>query len=237
MQAYLFLVLLFVTVNLFVDASYNSGHFSTPVEAQRIDPLSRVVNRSSTSTIRSLSRGAKGEMGEAYMDIAIRQLYREFRDIDLYLNKNTYTRGIDGLFFSARRQRYIVSEAKATSSTGMLYEGLLGTSAVGRQMDTPWIRRSLSNAESTANTILQSPTATAAQRQAANRILRNVQDINQRSLRRTDRTLVVTRLAGLDGQSGVGHSIHVNLAQHFDNIIEVDPRKRVINSYPGKRSN
>jgi hypothetical protein len=232
--AYLSLLTLLLAISLLVaDAGYETGYSYHPAEAQRI--TQRVVSKSSTSTIRRLSRGTKGELGEQYMDLAIRRLSRQIRDIDLHLNKSTYTHGIDGLFFNARRQRYIVTEAKATTNTGMLYEGLLGVTSAGRQMDTRWIRRSLQDAEFQANAILYNTASSAAQRRAARHILRSIEDVKQRSLRRTDRTLVVTRLLGVDGTPGVGNSIHPALARHFDNIIEVNRHGRTIAVYPGTR--
>lgn len=75
----------------------------------------------------------------------------------------------------------------------------------------------------------------AAQRWATRYILRSIEDVNQRSLRRTDRTLVETRLLGVDGTPGIGSSVHPGLAHHFDNIIEVNRHGQTLAVYPGTR--
>jgi hypothetical protein len=222
------LLLTIISVDIVADADY----LHDEAEAQIADDILRVVSRAFPSTSRRLSRQAKGEIGEENIEQAIRVLGRQADEVleveRLYLRKGALDHGIDGLYRNVSRSRFNAVEAKATTSTEMLYEGILGNTSVGRQMDTPWIRKSLREATEMARRVADNPSATAAERRAARQILSMVDEIDARALRQTDRTLVVTRLVGVDGTPGVGRTVHPNLARHFDNIIEVDRNGRVL---------
>lgn len=235
------LINIFIAIGLLIgtfslDASLNrttnQSYLHIEAQAQFADDFWRFISKIAPSTSRRLSREAKGEIGEENIENSLRLLGRNMDEVfeveRIYLKKGALDHGFDGLYYGIKRQRFNVIEAKATTNTKMLYEGILGNTSVGREMDTKWMRHSLQNAEDQAWRIINDETADAAQKQAARQILGTIEEVRIRTFRRTDRTLVVTRLLGVDETPGVGRSIHTNLAKYFDNIIEVDRNGRVI---------
>lgn len=229
----LFLVLTITTVDLHTD----TPGLGLTAEAQYSDDFWRFVSKMFPTTSRRLSRQAKGEVGEENIEYAMRQYSRHLDEIlemqRIYLRKEALDEGFDGFYRSVSRNRFIAIEAKATTNTGMLYEGILGSTLSGRQMSTSWMRRSLAEAEQQALRVLDDDLANAAQRRAAREILETISEVQGRTLRRCDRVLVVTRLMGLEPDPGLGSSIHRGLARHFDSIIEVNRHGHVLRVFPG----
>lgn len=236
-----FLSIVLVFSFLSIDPANSELRTPEVVQAQFADDVWRFISKALPSTSRNLSREAKGEIGEENMENALRVLGRNMDEVfeveRIYVKKGALNHGIDGLFHGIKRNRFNVVESKATTSTGILYEGILGNTSAGREMDTKWIRQSLTNAEGQAWRIVNNEAATAAEKRAAREILGTIEQVRGRTLRRSDRTLVITRLTGVDGLPGVGRSVHSNLATYFDTIIEVDRNGRIIPGgiYPGLR--
>lgn len=208
--------------------------------AQHVSNPSRVVAKSATSILRKLTRQQKGEIGEENIERALKALGRNMDELfeaeRIYMKKGVLNHGLDGLFQGIRRNRYNIIEAKATSSTGKLYEGILNNTKTGRQMETAWIRSSLDNARKNATNILENSTSSAAQRKAAQRYLKTIAEVDKSlTLGKTNRTLVLTRLMGTDTPVGVDRTVSPSLARYFSNIIEVDRHGRVLKGspYPG----
>jgi hypothetical protein len=224
--------LILICGSISIEAANESNYGSTVVEAQFADDAWRFISRVVPSTARNLSNEAKGEIGEENVENALRVLGRNMDEIfeyeALYLKKGTLNHGIDSLYFATKQNRFNAIEAKATTNTKILYESLLGNTTVGREMDTRWIKQSLKNAEDQALRITRSDAASREAKAAAEHILWTIGNIRERSLRRVDRTLVITRFLGVDDTPGVGTTVHPNLAKYFDNIIEVNRHGDVI---------
>lgn len=224
-------ILVLIPGAAYIDHSFDADLLHEEAEAQFADDVWRIISKAWPSTSRRMSRKAKGEIGEENIESALRVLGRNMDEVfemeRIYLRKGALDQGIDGFYRGISRNRFAVVEAKATTARGMLYEGTLGNPSAGRQMSTRWIRQSLDNAEQQAWRIMNDDLADTVQKRAAREILDVIGEVKVRTLRRTDRVLVVTRLVDLDVPPGVGSSIHHGLARHFDNIIEVNRRGKV----------
>lgn len=234
----LLLLLVVLAGMVAADLAYAPQYLHRQAEAQIGDDILRIISKAAPSTSRGLSRRAKGEIGEENIEAMVRALARDADELvrlDSFLRKEVLHSGIDAVYGGAKRRRLLAVEAKAVTEKGMLYEGTLGNPSYGREMSEKWIRHNLGDAAEKANRILLDDAADASQRQAARRFLDTLEAVSKRKMKRTDNTLVITRLVGLDGAPGVGRSIHPNLAQYFDNIYELDRRGRVLGVFAGTR--
>lgn len=206
------------------------------VQAQRAS--SRMISKTMTSTARGLSNHAKGEIGEHNIRSALRTLPRKYLLDERYIRRGVLDKGIDAIYRSVKGTRFNIVEAKATSSTGRLGLGILPTRVGGeRQMDSVWIRKKLSEAEQSAARTLADNATTTQQRRMAENTLQMITSINQRKIARHEKTLVVTRLQGVDRKylnpsRRIFDSINPSLRGKLDNVIEVNRNGRVLAVYP-----
>ncbi len=205
-------------------------------------PLWRAVVRYMPSS--RLSRQAKGELGEINIDPAMNKLAKELGEQleaeEWFVEKGTLEHGIDSLYRNVSRSRFNVVEAKSTRHKGVAYAGLLGESAAGEQMSNRWIKQSLRDLYDRADNLARDAGVSRERRAAAEGLTRTIREIEDLHYKKIDKTLVITRLDGcdpslLDVRKGVFNSVHPNLLQKFDNVIETDRAGRVMHVYPGTR--
>jgi len=167
-----------------------------------------------------------------------RELGEELDAEEWFLEKGTLEHGVDSLFRNVSRHRFNVVESKATSNKGVLYPGMLSESSVGQEMSDQWIKKSLRDLYERANNLVLDAGTSPERRRAANQLLRTIREIDDMRYKRVDKTLVVTRLQGvnrdvLDPSRNIARSVHENLLSKFDNVIEVDRNGRVLHVHAG----
>lgn len=176
------------------------------------------------------TREAKGQIGENNVPRALKAIKTSSYILERrYANHRVLQRGIDALYRDLRTKRFNVVEAKATSKTGKLYIDLMPRRVGGeRQMDQVWIRKKLDDANAQARKILSDVDAPKAERLSAHRTMQMIKDLNSVSGRRQERTLVITRLKGVESGLDINQSISSDLLGMFDHVIQVSRDGKVL---------
>lgn len=200
---------------------------TAPPAAAQVDDLARfgrrALNKADTTTPR-----LKGDLGEANT----RRLLSALPDFEVearYIHGDVLDKGIDHIYRRLRHQRFNFIESKSTSSTGRLSLSLLPQRSSGRQMSDGWIRANLDQLNRQADAILADPAATHAARLSAHRARQMIAEIKARRLSRFDRTLVITRLNGIDeALLRNGDTITQGVLDEVPNVIELSRSGRVL---------
>ncbi len=173
----------------------------------------------------------KGLRGEVNVYPALKSLGKDmgYELEERYVSHRVLQHGIDAIYREVKTKRFNVIEAKATTKTGRLSLGLLDIRVGGeRQMEGKWVRKKLDEAYKASRTILEDSSAPAAKRLSARRTIQMVDDIHALKLRNAERTLVITRLSGVDPVLSGGATLSDELLDFFDHVIEVQRSGRVI---------
>lgn len=212
-----------------------------PAEAQIRDDLLRIISKIDPSVTRHLSNRAKGEIGEGNIEYGIRHLAGnadEFLELEArFLHRSALSKGIDSIYFTAKRTRFHIVEAKATSHEERLTLSLLNKLRSGaRQMDDVWVRHNLDRLYREAQAILADPSAAPALRASAQRAVNTVKAMQRRSFVGVEKTVVVTRLRGVDAkylnQSRKFYdSVASDVFSVVDNVVEVNRNGNVLAVY------
>lgn len=213
-----------VLLALLLTGCFLQGSFSV-VTAQKDD-----VVRNALRALPSSSEW-KGLRGEVNIYPALKALGKDtgYEIEERYVSHRVLQQGIDAIYRDVKTKRFNVIEAKATSHTGRLNLGLLPVRVEGeRQMDTVWVRKKLDEAYRAAREVWDDSAAPAAERLSARRTLQLVDDIHALKLRKTERTMVITRLNGIDQGLSPDATLSDELLQFFDHVIEVQRSGRVI---------
>lgn len=197
--------------------------WTTRALAQKPDDYVDDVTRFITSTTRH-SRGKRGEDNIApvlrRIGYTIEARYPEHKVLD---------HGIDAIYRDLKTLRFNIVEAKATTEQGKLYLGLLQVRKSGeRQMDDIWIRKKLKEAALDAKNILDNPTVDLTSRAQARHTLQLIDEIARRRYGRYEKTLVVTRLLGVDSKLKPSERIAADILAEFTHVIEVSRNGRVL---------
>lgn len=212
-----------------------------PAEAQVFDIVFRIISKIDPSFSRNLSNKAKGEIGEGNIKYGIRQLANNadaFLELETrFLHRSALSHGIDAIYFTAKRTRFHVVEAKATQDTGRISLSLLNQLNSGvRQMDDVWIRRNLDRLYQEATRIAGDQTATQAWQGSARRAVKAVEEMRKRQFRTVEKTMVVTRLQGVDPKHlnlsrNLYDSVDQNVFSVVNHVVEVDRNGKVLAVY------
>jgi len=203
--------------------------YAAPASSGPRPPLSEVeeaVARWETTTAR------KGALGERNIASALKAFGKGsvYEAEERYLGHEVLDHGIDAIYREVRTKRFNIVESKATSETGRLYKSLMGSarSAGEHEMDDLWIRKKLAELYRMARDIATDPAASREARLSATRTLRMVDEISAMRVRNAERTLIITRLRGVDPGLSAAERLAPDLVGQFDHVIEVARSGRVL---------
>lgn len=175
----------------------------------------------------STTRRTRGQRGEINVVSPLRKLGYEIEE--RYPKHRVLDQGIDAIYRDLKTMRFNIVEAKATSEQGKLYRSLLPVRKGGEhQMDDVWIRKKLKEAAVQAREIFDDPTIDLTTRNKSRHTLELIDEIAKRRYGQSEKTLVITRLLGVDPDLHPSERIASDVLAEFTHVIEVARNGRVL---------